>query len=96
MSAAGTEFAVTSIYQRVLGSDFCRLHPQIQRRFGFCSSDGVASVGTGVMERIWRRPFYTLPFFRTNFWPAATAAGVLLGAAAGALLTVLTRRRPRS
>ena len=43
---------MSSIYQRALGADFKRLHPQIQRRFGFSSSDGLASIGTGVMEEI--------------------------------------------
>jgi hypothetical protein len=38
---------VTSIYRRALGDDFERLHPQIQRRFGFSSDDGVASIGRG-------------------------------------------------
>ena len=53
---------MTSIYQQALGSDFQKLHPQIQRRFGFSSDDGVAAIGRGVMERIWRGPAYTLPF----------------------------------
>src|SRR5262245_46300350 len=54
---------MSSIYQRVLGSDFDRLHPQIQRRFGFSSGDGVASIGSGIMDEVWRGRFYTLPFF---------------------------------
>lgn len=53
---------MSSIYERALGSDFARLHPQIQRRFGFDSHDRIASIGTGVMERIWHGAFYTLPF----------------------------------
>ena len=53
-----------SIYQMVMGSDFARLHPLIQRRFGFSSEDGVASIGRGVMEEIWHGPWYTLPFLR--------------------------------
>jgi hypothetical protein len=51
-----------SIYERVLGSDFARLHPEIQRRFGFSSKDKIASIGTGVMEELWHGPPYTLPF----------------------------------
>jgi hypothetical protein len=51
-----------SIYERVLGSDFARLHPKIQRRFGFSSKDKIASIGTGVMEELWHGPPYTLPF----------------------------------
>jgi len=57
---------MNSIYQRALGTDFNRLHPQIQRRFGFSSSDGIASVGTGVMEEIWKGRFYTEPFLHVG------------------------------
>jgi hypothetical protein len=53
---------MTSIFQRALGADFDRLHPEIQARFGFSSTDGIASIGTGVMDRIWRRPGFTRPF----------------------------------
>jgi hypothetical protein len=59
---------MTSIYQQALGSDFGRLHPQIQRRFGFASADGVASIGRGVMDEIWRGRFYTLPFLYVGAW----------------------------
>ncbi len=57
-----------SIYERALGSDFARLHPQIQRRFGFSSLDGVASVGSGVMEQLWHGASYTLPFLYIGTW----------------------------
>jgi hypothetical protein len=57
-----------SIYKRVLGSDFERLHPEIQRRFGFSSKDKVAAIGTGVMEEIWHGPIYTLPFLYVGAW----------------------------
>jgi len=57
-----------SIYQRAMGSDFSRLHPEIQRRFGFSSADNVASIGTGVMEEIWHGPPYTLPFLYVGSW----------------------------
>jgi Domain of unknown function (DUF4166) len=60
--------AVSSIYRRALGPDFDRLHPMIQRRFGFSSADGVASIGTGVMEELWRGRAYTLPFLRIGTW----------------------------
>jgi Domain of unknown function (DUF4166) len=53
---------VTSIFQRALGAEFERLHPQLRRRFGFSSADGVAVAGFGVMERVWRGPAFTLPF----------------------------------
>jgi hypothetical protein len=53
-----------SIYRRALGTDFARLHPQIQRRFGFSSADGLAAIGRGVMDEIWKGRFYTDPFLR--------------------------------
>lgn len=59
---------MTSIYQRALGSDFNRLHPEIQRRFGFSSSDNVASIGRGIMEEIWKGRFYTIPFLYLGTW----------------------------
>jgi hypothetical protein len=40
----------------------------IQRRFGFSSADGVASIGTGVMDELWRGPKFTLPFLRVGTW----------------------------
>jgi hypothetical protein len=57
-----------SIYERALGSDFARLHPEIQRRFGFSSRDKLASIGTGVMEEIWHGPLYTMPFLYVGSW----------------------------
>jgi len=59
---------MSSIYQRALGSDFDRLHPQIQRRFGFSSADHTASIGRGVMEEVWRGRFYTVPFLYVGTW----------------------------
>ncbi len=59
---------MTSIYQRVLGDEFRKLHPQIQRRFGFSSADNIASIGRGVMDKIWRGRFYTLPFLYIGTW----------------------------
>lgn len=59
---------MTSIYQRALGSDFARLHPEIQRRFGFSSTDGTGAIGRGVMEEIWRGYLYTLPFLYVGSW----------------------------
>jgi hypothetical protein len=53
---------MTSIFQRQLGADFGRLHPALQQRFGFATDDGIACVGTGVMESIWRGPAFTAPF----------------------------------
>lgn len=59
---------MSSIYQMAMGSDFARLHPQIQKRFGFASSDGIAAIGNGVMERVWHGPIYTLPFLYVGTW----------------------------
>ena len=59
---------MTSIYKRALGSDFDRLHPEIQRRFGFASGDNLACVGRGVMEEIWKGRFYTVPFLYVGTW----------------------------
>jgi hypothetical protein len=59
---------MSSIYQRALGADFDRLHPMVQRRFGFSSEDGVASIGTGVMEEIWRGAAFTVPFLWLGSW----------------------------
>lgn len=53
---------MTSIFRRALGADFDRLHPHLQRRFGFASTDRTACVGTGVMDEIWRGRAFTLPF----------------------------------
>lgn len=51
-----------SIYRRAMGEDFERLHPMIQQRFGFDSTSGVASVGSGIMERMERGGWWTVPF----------------------------------
>ena len=59
---------MSSIYERVLGPDFHRLHPQIQRRFGFDSSQQLAAIGRGVMAEIWHGRPYTLPFLYIGAW----------------------------
>ncbi len=59
---------MTSIYQQALGSDFNKLHPKIQQRFGFDSRSGVAAKGVGVMDEIWRGQFYTVPFLYLGTW----------------------------
>ncbi len=51
-----------------MGADFHRLHPQIQRRFGFTSADHLASIGHGVMDEVWHGPTYTLPFLYIGTW----------------------------
>ena len=57
-----------SIYERAMGSDFNRLHPEIQRRFGFSSKDAIASIGTGTMDRVWHGAPYTMPFLYVGVW----------------------------
>ena len=59
---------MTSIYQQVMGSDFARLHPKIQERFGFSSADNVAAIGRGVMDEVWHGRRYTLPFLYVGTW----------------------------
>jgi Domain of unknown function (DUF4166) len=59
---------MTSIYQRALGPEFERLHPRVQRRFGISSHDGVAQLGRGVMEEVWRGPNWTVPFLSLGTW----------------------------
>ena len=59
---------MTSIYQQALGHDFGRLHPEIQRRFGFNSQDGISAIGRGQMDRLWHGRPYTLPFLYVGAW----------------------------
>jgi Domain of unknown function (DUF4166) len=59
---------MSSIYRKALGSDFDRLHPKIQERFGFNSTDGVACIGRGIMDEIWHGRLYTLPFLYVGSW----------------------------
>ena len=59
---------MNSIYQRALGSDFERLHPRIQERFGLTSRSGRAALGRGTMEEVWRGALYTLPFLYLGTW----------------------------
>ncbi|HEX3541612.1 MAG TPA: DUF4166 domain-containing protein [Acidimicrobiales bacterium] len=53
---------MSSIYREALGDDFARLHPKMQWRFGFSSADETCQIGTGVMDEVWRGPWWTLPF----------------------------------
>jgi hypothetical protein len=57
-----------SIYQRVLGADFDRLHPRIQERFGFTSASKRAAIGRGTMDDVWHGRVYTLPFLYLGAW----------------------------
>ncbi|WP_419873551.1 DUF4166 domain-containing protein [Candidatus Pristimantibacillus sp. PTI5] len=56
-----------SIYEQALGAEFLKLHPRIQQRFGFKSQDQTASIGHGVMQRIWYNKLVTLPLFIGTF-----------------------------
>lgn len=58
------EQQMTSIYEIAMGSDFQKLHPKIQERFGITSESGRASVGTGVMHEMWHGRGWTWPFLR--------------------------------
>ncbi len=53
---------MNSIFARAMGDDFTRLHPMLQKRFGVGLDSGYAAVGTGVMTRIRRGPWWTVPF----------------------------------
>ncbi|TXK83541.1 DUF4166 domain-containing protein [Paenibacillus sp. N3.4] len=57
-----------SIYQKVLGAEFSKLHPEIQKRFGFSSSDGIAAIGRGTMDKVWYGKWFTLPFLYIGTW----------------------------
>ncbi|WP_316782311.1 DUF4166 domain-containing protein [Streptomyces sasae] len=53
---------MTSMFRAVLGADFERLHPQLQRRFSVGLASGEACTGRGVMDRIWRGGAFVKPF----------------------------------
>ncbi|MET3769942.1 hypothetical protein ABIB15_002646 [Marisediminicola sp. UYEF4] len=55
---------MTSIFEAALGEDFARLHPMMRRRFGVGLEAGYGCVGTGVMARIRRGPWWTVPFLQ--------------------------------
>jgi len=59
---------MSSIFALALGEDFSRLHPMLQRRFGFASADGVACIGRGVMREVRRGPWWTVPFLLLGTW----------------------------
>jgi hypothetical protein len=55
---------MTSIFERALGEEFARLSPMMQKRFGVGLDAGYACVGTGVMSRIRRGPWWVVPFLQ--------------------------------
>lgn len=65
---------MSSIFQRAMGADFERLHPQLARRFSVGLVSGTACVATGVMSEIWHgsglvRPFLHLGASRHILFP---------------------------
>jgi hypothetical protein len=55
---------MTSIFEQAMGEEFQKLHPMMRRRFGVGLDAGYACVGTGVMSRVRRGPWWTVPFLR--------------------------------
>lgn len=55
-----------SIYQRALGSDFKRLHPNIRQRFALHSRQCIACIGKGTMETVWQGNVLARPFFHAS------------------------------
>lgn len=53
---------MTSIFESALGDEFARLSPMMQKRFGVGLDSGYACVGSGVMSRIRRGPWWVVPF----------------------------------
>ncbi|MDH6219843.1 DUF4166 domain-containing protein [Streptomyces pseudovenezuelae] len=51
-----------SIFRTVMGADFDRLHPHLQRRFSVGLASGEACIGRGVMGRIWHGGAFVKPF----------------------------------
>ena len=63
-----------SIFEQAMGEEFTKLHPKMQKRFGVNSGSLVAQMGKGVMDEIWRGPFFIMPFlafgaFRSILFP---------------------------
>jgi len=54
----------SAIFRKALGADFERLHPELQKRFGFSSEDRVGCVGRGTMLELKRGAWWTVPFLR--------------------------------
>ena len=52
---------MASVVSEVMGSEFEKLHPKVQWRFGFGADDHVAQFGTGVMETITHSPLLPPP-----------------------------------
>lgn len=57
---------MSSIFAQALGTDFRRLHPMMQRRFGVGLEAGEACIGRGTMSSIRRGPWWTVPFLQVG------------------------------
>jgi Domain of unknown function (DUF4166) len=55
---------MTTIFERALGPDFGKLHPQLRRRLSAGTGTGAGVIGHGRMERIWHGRAFTGPFLR--------------------------------
>ncbi|ANW16969.1 DUF4166 domain-containing protein [Streptomyces clavuligerus] len=53
---------MSSIFRTVMGPEFDRLHPCLQRRFSVGLDSGEACTGRGVMERVWHGGAFVKPF----------------------------------
>ncbi|MGW1277777.1 DUF4166 domain-containing protein [Streptomyces tsukubensis] len=71
--------APAALFRTVMGDDFERLHPRLQRRFSVGLDSGEACTGRGVMDRVWHggspvvtpflKPFLTLGATRNILVP---------------------------
>ncbi len=52
---------MTSVYQRVLGEDFSRLHPELQRLFGVASNGEQTVACSGTMDTVGRGNVFIVP-----------------------------------
>lgn len=53
---------MTPLFQRAMGADFARLHPQMRRRFSAGLDSDEALIGRGVMDRVWHGGRFVRPF----------------------------------
>lgn len=55
---------MSSVFRSGVGSEFARLHPNLQRRFDVGLDNGLAFKGTGIMTSVYRGPWWTVPFLK--------------------------------
>ncbi|CAN5906651.1 hypothetical protein BH11BAC7_BH11BAC7_28150 [soil metagenome] len=51
-----------SIYKEILGSDFEKLHPKLQQRYGLSCEREIFIKGTGTMTHVWNAGIHVRPF----------------------------------